>query len=200
MNDQQAKDALQEFIRGLTSEEMLEIVRNANQNNFFMYVFIVFAFIMIVGMIVMVWIFIRKDTKKDIRQNEQYKTLLETQSQQYKGLLDGYTKMIDQNATSNVEFRKTIAEIGDVLRELTNTISRSEARNDAEEDKFELIFRRMDGLKAEISKSNASLHQAFREYNQSCNTAYASMDKSIQSLADEIKRNTDWCQMLNKKE
>lgn len=151
-------------------------------------------------MIAMVWIFIRKDTKKDIRQNEQYKTLLETQSQQYKGLLDGYTKMIDQNATSNVEFRKTIAEIGDVLRELTNTISRSEARNDAEEDKFELIFRRMDGLKAEISKSNASLHQAFREYNQSCNTAYASMDKSIQSLANEIKRNTDWCQMLNKKE
>lgn len=199
MNEQQAKDALQEFIKGLTSEQMADIVKNSNQDNFFMYVFIIFAFIMIVGMVAMVWIFIRKDAKKDVRQNEQYKNLLDNQATQYKGLLDGYTKMIDQNASTNSEFRKTIADIGDVLRELSNTISKGEAKSDAEYDKFELLFQRFDSMKSEISKSNASLHQAFREHEQNSNQAHANLDKSLQSVGLEIKRNTDWCQNLNKK-
>lgn len=198
MTEQQVKDALQQFVEGLTSDQMAQMVQNSRQDNFFMYAFIIFAFIMIAGMVAIVWIFIRKDTKKDIRQNEQYKTLIDSQAQQYKGLLDGYTKMIDQNATTNIEFRKTIADIGDVLRELTNTISKNEARSDAEEDKFELLFQRFDTIKAEVSKSNASLHQAFREHEINTTSSHSNVDKTLQTLVSEVKKNTDWCQTLNK--
>ena len=195
-----SSDALQTIGEGLTSEQMADIVKNASQNNFFMYAFIIFAFIMIVGMVSMVWIFIRKDTKKDQRQNEQYKDLLNSQSIQYKSLLDGYTKMIDQNAKTNSEFSETIADIGKVLRELSNTIIKSETKSDGELDKFGIMLQRFDSLKVEISKSNDALHQSFRDHEKNCIESHATIDKSLQAVSLDLKRNTEWCQNINKKQ
>lgn len=193
-SDTQIKNSLQEFVKGLTSDQMADIVKNAGNDNFFMYAFIIFALVMITGMVTIVWIFMRRDTKKDIRQTEQYKNLLDAQSAQYKGLLEGYTRMIDQNATTSSEFRKTIADIGDVLRNLTNTISKTEALNDAKEDKFDLVLHRVDAIKEEISRSNGAMHQAFREHEKTNNDSHAVIDKSLQLCKDELKRNSDWCQ------
>lgn len=183
---EQAITSANSFVKGLTSEQMANMVNNSNNDNFFMYAFIIFSFVMIVGMVSMVWIFIRKDNKKDIRQNEQYKDLLNSQSTQYKDLLQGYTKMIDQNAETNTEFRKTIADIGNVLRELTNTISRNEAMYNASDDKFSMLFKRLDNLSVE-----------FREHQKNNNDNQKSLEMVLQELCSDIKNTTEWCKNVN---
>jgi len=177
---------------------MADIVKNATQNNFFMYVFIIFAFIMIAGIITIVSIFSKSAAKKDIKQSEQYKDLIDSQTQQYKNVLDGYTNMIDQNSLTNTEFRKTIDGIGVVLRDLTNSIVKNEALSDAEEDKVNLMFKRMDSLKEEISRSNASLFQAFREHQAQTNDQFSTIDKHITANTMELENVRVFCKANNR--
>lgn len=183
--------------KSLTSDQMADIVKNATQNNFFMYAFIVFAFIMIVGIISIVSIFSKSAAKKDVKQSEQYKDLIDSQTQQYKNVLDGYTKMIDQNALTNTEFRKTIDGIGNVLRDLTKSIVKNEALSDAEDDKVDLMFKRMDNLKEEISRSNASLHQAFREHQAQTTDQFSNIDQHVVANTKEMENIRVFCKANN---
>ena len=183
----------------LTNEQIADIVKNADPDNFFMYAFIIFAFLMVVGMVSVVMFFIKKDTKKDLRQNEQYRDLLSVQNSQYRSLLDGYSMMIEQNTQINSEFTKTMSEIGLALRELTNAIARSEANQEAEDDKFELMMQRFDALKEEISRSNGAMHQAFREHENNTLSNSGNIEMAIEEIKNELKRNTDWCMNINKR-
>lgn len=183
----------------LTDPNLIDAIKNAPINNFFVYAFIVFAVVMIVGLVSVVWIFSRRDAKKDQRQNEQYKNLLNSQTEQYKQVLDGYKQMIDQNSKTNTEFRTTIDNIGVVLRELSNTIAKNEAQDNAKEDKFDIMLHRFDSMKEELSRSNGAIHQAFREHEQYNHQAHANLDKSIQKVTLELKRNVEWCKTVNSK-
>ena len=177
-------NSLDTLANGLTSEVMADIVKNSQQSNFFMYVFIIFALIMVVGLITIVAIFLKKDSTKDTKQNEQYKNLIDSQSSQYKDLLSGYTKMIDQNSATNTEFRKTIADIGEVLRGLTTAITKNESQNTADNEKIDLMFQRIDSLSTEFK-----LHEQARSNKQN------KIDESLQLLIQEMKQTTDWCKV-----
>ena len=176
------ENSLNTIATGLTSEVMADIVKNAQSANFFMYVFIIFAFIMVVGLISIVAIFLKKDATKDTKQNEQYKTLIDSQGVQYTELLSGYTRMIDQSATTNTEFRKTIAEIGEVLRELTGAITKNESAVESDNNKFDLLFNQVESLSQEFK-----LHEKSRSEKQ------ASIDESLNAIKTEMKQTVEWC-------
>ena len=145
--------AIQDALKIMVSEEMGKMVNEAPQNNFFMYAFIIFAFLMIIGFIVVIYL-----------------------------------------------LRKPMDNIGNALRELSQIITQSETEKKAENEKFSILFAKLDSNSAERQKTDDSLFQAFRELSGNAQNQIGVLQAKVDTLVTEIRNLKENCQMKRRDE
>lgn len=166
-------EATQEFIKGLFSEEMAEITKNAPTDNYIMYIFLVIT----IALFALVLLVVR-NSAKSIAQAQKCAT------EPYEAQL----QVINQIFT---DYNKELNKINAYINEFTEELQDLKTRSLGESDVHTMLMQKFIELQQTNQRTFSDLFAAWREYERSLNMKVDNLNRElnkITSMLEELTR------------
>ena len=160
---------------GLTNSDVTQMVTNANQISLLIWAIVAIILVFSIALVVITKTFVSNSNKTN----------------------EGYKELMKQNADNITEFRKSVDNISEVLRTLSERVAVTDSYEEIENAKFQMMANRQELLKKEFSDSMTNFLDAIRQHERNSNSEFGKLSSNVKELTSEIKNLRLWCRDIN---
>lgn len=157
-------DIFQEIGKGVTGNEVSEMVRGSSTDNLFIWALVVILLVFIAAFVVIIKVFLNTSVKTN----------------------EGLKAIIQQNAEQVNIFRESLDKMAENFRVLSESMAKFQVFRSAEDDKFDILMRRFQESKNEIASSHNNLSNMFRNLEKNEHQLHSDIKQSLEKFRTTI--------------